>query len=106
MVPLDDAVQRLKNEILSQDWRLSSHRIERLEEALSCLRKRFRSRKAMFSILTMAVNVLDYKKKKGDDCQPEAIDFLKESMAHMVNLSIDSGNSVWWDFDRQTVKKA
>ncbi|HLA40605.1 MAG TPA: Gfo/Idh/MocA family oxidoreductase, partial [Candidatus Glassbacteria bacterium] len=27
------------------------------------------------------------------------------AVAHMVNMSIESGNSVYWDFERQTVKK-
>jgi predicted dehydrogenase len=27
------------------------------------------------------------------------------SVAHMVNQSIETGNSVWWDFERQTTKK-
>ncbi len=85
---IEDSVKKLKAEIIAQDWRLSSKRAAGIEEAFQCLRLRFKNRKATHAILIMAGSVLDYVKKRGGN-PPETIDFLKESMAHVVNLYED-----------------
>jgi len=85
----EESIQRLKTEILSQDWRLSDQRVETLGAAFSCLKKRFRNRKAAYSILVMANNVLVFVQRHGSRRVPGAIDFLKEAMAHIVNLYED-----------------
>jgi len=85
---IEDAIKKLKAEIIAQDWRLSPKRAAGLEEAFQCLRQRFKSRRATNAMLVMAGSVLDYIKKRGGT-PPETIDFLKESMAHVVNLYED-----------------
>lgn len=87
-VSLDDAVLRLKAEILAQDWRLSARRAARLEAAFSSLRGHFHDRKAIRAMLIMADNVLGYIKTHGAT-PPATIDFLKEAMAHVVSLHED-----------------
>ena len=85
---IEESIQRLKAEIIAQDWRLSQNRASQLEAAFACLRQRFKNRKATHAMLIMAGSVLDYIKKKGGT-PSETIDFLKEAMAHIVNLYED-----------------
>ena len=86
ILTIDESIQKLKTEILAQDWRLPQRRIESLEAAFACLKQRFKSRKSTLAILTMADNVLKYIKKYGLTAEPDFIDFLKESMAHVVTI--------------------
>jgi hypothetical protein len=83
---INESIKRLKVEIIAQDWGLSEKRIDLLEAAFSCLKQRFKNRKAAHAILIMAGSVLDYVKRKGESTPSESIDFLKEAMAHIVNL--------------------
>lgn len=85
---LEDAILRLKAEIIAQDWRLSPKRAEQLETAFASLRIHFANRKPIHAMLVMATNVLAYIKNRGAS-PPETIDFLKEAMAHVVNLHED-----------------
>jgi len=86
---LEESIQRLKAEILSQDWRLSEKRAELLAAAFDCLKRRFNNRKTAFAILVMATNVLVYIQKKGDRQIAGTVDFLKEAMAHIVTFYED-----------------
>jgi len=86
ILSIDESIQRLKAEIIAQDWGLSTKRIDLLEAAFACLQQRFKSRKAAHAILIMAGSVLDYVKRKGESTPTVSIDFLKEAMAHIVNL--------------------
>ncbi len=89
ILSIDESIQRLKAEIIAQDWSLSQKRITLLEASFTCLKHRFKSRKAAFAILTMAGSVLDYIKRRGENTPTVTIDFLKEAMAHIVNLYED-----------------
>lgn len=86
---IDESLQKLKAEILAQDWRLPPKRIEPLEEAFACLKQRFKSRKHVLAILTMADSVLLHLKKQEGDPLPQCLDFLKEAMAHVVSIHED-----------------
>lgn len=86
---IDESLQKLKAEILAQDWRLPPKRIEPLEQAFACLKQRFKNRKHVHAILTMADSVLLYVKKQEGDAPPQCIDFLKEAMAHVVSIHED-----------------
>jgi hypothetical protein len=83
---INESINRLKVEIIAQDWGLSTKRIDLLEAAFFCLKQRFKNRKAAHAILIMAGSVLEYVKRKGESTPSESIDFLKEAMAHIVNL--------------------
>ncbi len=89
ILSLDESIQKLKTEILSQDWSLSPRKIEPLQAAFTCLKNRFNTRKNALAILTMADSVLLYAQKRQDQIPPEFIDFLKETMAHVVNMYED-----------------
>ncbi|MGV1100177.1 hypothetical protein ACUUL3_12310 [Thiovibrio sp. JS02] len=87
---IEESIQKLKIEILSQDWSLSQKKIEPLEAAFTCLKNRFKTRKNAHAILTMADSVLQFAKKREAPLPPEFIDFLKETMAHVVNMYEES----------------
>lgn len=89
MLSLDESIQKLKTEILSQDWSLSQKKIAPLQAAFTCLENRFNTRKNALAILTMADSVLLYAQKRQGRIPPEFIDFLKEAMAHVVNMYED-----------------
>lgn len=90
ILSIDESIQKLKIEILSQDWTLSPKKIEPLEAAFTCLKNRFKTRKNAHSILIMADSVLQFAKKRDSTpVPPEFIDFLKEAMAHIVNMYED-----------------
>jgi hypothetical protein len=89
ILSLDESIQKLKTEILSQDWSLSPRKIEPLQAAFTCLKNRFKTRKNALAILSMADSVLLYAQKRQDQVPPEFIDFLKETMAHVVNMYED-----------------
>lgn len=86
---IDESLQKLKAEILAQDWRLPPKRIEPLEQAFACLKQRFKSRKHVYAILTMGESVLLHLKKQEGDPPPQCLDFLKEAMAHVVSIYED-----------------
>ncbi len=90
ILSIDESIQRLKAEIIAQDWSLSPKRIELLDSAFSCLKQRFKTRKEIHAILVMAGSVLNYIKKRRENSLPDTIDFLKEAMAHVVNLYEES----------------
>ena len=89
ILSIDESIQRFKSEIIAPDWRLNQKRADLLDAAISCMKQRFKSRKAALAILVMAANVLEYVKKRGDKLPPDSIDFLKEAMAHIVTLYED-----------------
>lgn len=90
ILSIDESIQRLKAEIIAQDWSLSPKRIELLDSAFSCLKQRFKTRKGIHAILVMAGSALNYIKKRKENSLPDTIDFLKEAMAHVVNLYEES----------------
>ncbi len=90
ILSIDESIQRLKAEILSQDWSLSQKRVKLLDTAFFSLKQRFKTRKGTHAILIMAGSALDYIKKKKENSIPDAIDFIKEAMAHVVNLYEES----------------
>ena len=89
ILSLDESIQKLKTEILSQDWSLSQRKIEPLQAAFTCLKNRFNTRKNALAILTMADSILLYAQKRQEQIPPEFVDFLKETMAHVVNMYED-----------------
>ncbi len=87
-IPVEEAIKRLKAEVIAQDWRLSPKRADSLEEAFQCLRQHFKTRKAIQAMLIMAGSVLEHIRRRNGK-PPETIDFLKEAMAHIVSLYED-----------------
>lgn len=99
----DSAIEQMRAEIIAQDWQLSSQRITRLREAFAHLSAFFKNRSHALALLRMACSVLDHIDQQGCD-EANALDFLKEDMAHIVNLYEDDE----YDPERteQTVRRA
>lgn len=89
ILSLDESILKLKTEIISQDWSLSHKKIEPLQAAFACLKNRFNTRKNALAILAMADSVLLYAQRRQEPVSPEFVDFLKETMAHVVNMYED-----------------
>ncbi len=85
-ITVEEAIQRLKWEIIAQDWSLSPKRILLLEKAFLFLKEHYADRKPVHNILTMADSLLHYIKDRGENIPSASIDFLKEAMAHVVNI--------------------
>jgi hypothetical protein len=88
-ISIDEAIQRLKAEIMAQDWQLSRRRSERLHVAFAVLDKAVAGRRGYDYILGMARGTLEYLDRHGRVARPEALDFLKESLAHLVTIVED-----------------
>ncbi len=84
IISTDEAIQQLRAEIIAPDWQLSPQRINRLKAAFARLNSYFKGRSHPLALLRMAASVIAHFEK--DDSQPNAIDFLKEDMAHIVTL--------------------
>lgn len=85
-ISIDESIQIFKAEIIAQDQRLSARRSEALLEACACLKLRFNSRKNVLALLGMAEGVIQYLRKRGGGADSECLDFLKETLAHVVNI--------------------
>lgn len=85
-MPMDEAVRRLKAEILSPDWRLTASRLGLLASALGSLRAALASRRDAVGVVTMAENVLHYIKRHQALDTYVLLAFLKEAMALAVSL--------------------
>lgn len=78
------AIEQLRAEIISQDWRLSPRRLVLLRAAFGRLSSFFALRSHALALLKMAVSVVNHLEQHG--VQAAALDFLKEDMAHIVSL--------------------
>ncbi|ADH86993.1 hypothetical protein [Desulfurivibrio alkaliphilus] len=85
-ISIDESIRIFKAEIISQDQRLPQRRSEPLLEACACLKQRFKSRKNILALLGMAEGVVLYMRKRQAVADPECLDFLKETLAHVVNI--------------------
>ncbi len=85
-MPMDEAVRRLKAEIIAPDWRLTVARIDLLEAALISLRHALAARRDALGVITMAENVLRYIKRHQALATYVLLAFLKEAMALAVSL--------------------
>lgn len=85
-MPMEEAVRRLKAEIIAPDWRLTASRIELLKSALGTLRHALAARRDALAVVTMAENVLRYIKRHQALATYVLLAFLKEAMALAVSL--------------------
>lgn len=72
---------------MATDWQLSPQRLIRLKAALFKLNSFFTNRSHALALLKMAISVVGHLEQYGN--QINAVDFLKEDMAHIVSLYED-----------------
>ena len=94
----------MKNEILAQDWRLSSRRIEMLSQAFAAVEREINGQRALSQMLGMARAALAYIERHGNSILPDVFDFQKESLAHLVNLIEDPDLTA--EKEEATIKRA
>ena len=82
----EEAIKHLKAEIMAQDWRINDRRLGMLDEAFKQLEPLFSERKSSRYIMGMAQGAMRYLKKHGERSLPDCLDFLKESLAHLVTI--------------------
>ncbi len=80
----DEAVARIRAEIMAADWRLNRRRAEGLRIALAVMEVGAERRKAFRYILEMARVALVYQEKHGDEAPPMVLDFLKQALAKVI----------------------
>lgn len=85
-ISIDESIRLFKTEIIAQDQRLPPRRSEPLLAACACLKQRFSSRKNILAILGMTEGVILYMGKRQAAADPDCLDFLKEALAHVVNI--------------------
>jgi hypothetical protein len=96
------ALDQLRAEILSPDWRLSPQRLGRLRAALCRLNTFFAHRRHLLALLKMAISVVVFLEEEGD--QTTAVDFLKEALAHIVRLHEEEDHDP--DHEQEIVRRA
>lgn len=85
-ISIDESIRLFKTEIIAQDQRLPQRRSEPLLEACGCLKQRFSTRKNVLAILGMTEGVILYMRKHQATANPDCLDFVKEALAHVVNI--------------------
>lgn len=93
----------MRTEIIAQDWQLNSQRIAKLREAFAHLSDFFKKHSHALALIKMAYSVLEHIEQQGGD-EANALDFLKEDMAHIVNLYEDDEYNP--ERSEQTVRRA
>jgi len=81
---LDDALLRLKGEILAPDWRLNERRAAGLLRALAVVEGDTRHRWPVLMVCAMARAAVDYLRPRGSAAPPAVLDFLKQVLAQLV----------------------
>lgn len=83
---LDEALLRLKAEVLAPDWRLNERRAAGLLQALAVVAAGCRGRRPLLGICGMSRAALDYHRARGEGAPPAVLDFGKQALAHLVAL--------------------
>ena len=85
----EEALARIKAEILAADWRLNRRRVEGLRLALAVVAGGVVGRRSLASLVEMARVALDCHDRCGESAPPAVLDFLKLDLARLVDLLED-----------------
>lgn len=80
----EEAVARIKGEVLAADWRLNRRRGAALGEALRVVAGELAGRRAALSLVEMARVALAYQEQHGEGAPPPVLDFLKQALAQVI----------------------
>ncbi len=83
---VDEAILRLKAELLAADWRLNDRRAALLRQALTAVDNAAGHRRGLRAIVGMARAALDYQERRQWQAPPAVLDFLKQALARLVSL--------------------
>lgn len=82
----EEAVARIRAEIIAADWRLNRRRAAALVAALAAVEADAGERKTFRYLLEMARAALAYLDKHGDEAPPMVLDFLKQALAQVISV--------------------
>lgn len=80
----EEAVARIKAEILAADWSLNRRRAAALTTALAVVEAGANGRKTFRYLLDMARAALIYQDKHREAAPPMVLDFLKQALAQVI----------------------
>jgi len=83
----EEAMARIRAEIIAADWRLNRRRAAALLEALVVVEAGADRRKTFRYLLEMARVALAYQERHGDAAPPMVLDFLKAALAQVIAVS-------------------
>lgn len=85
----DEAMARIRAEIIASDWRLNRRRSEALRAALTVLAADAGGRPSFRYLLEMAGAAMTYQEKRGETAPPMVLDFLKQALAWVIAVAED-----------------
>ncbi len=88
---VDEAILRLKAELLAADWRLNDRRGRFLRQALAAIDSACGWRRELRAITGMARAALDYQERRQWQAPPAVLDFLKQALAQLDSLLEEDG---------------
>lgn len=97
----EEALARIRAEIMASDWRLNRRRAEGLRIALTAVELGANGRKSFRYLLEMARVAVAYQEKHGEAAPPRVLDFLKQALAQVVavleedDLSDEQGTEIF-----------
>ena len=85
----EEALARIKAEIMASDWRLNRRRIEGLRLALQVVSGGLSGRRSLAHLVATAEAALTWQERLGESAPPAVLDFLKHNLARLVDLLED-----------------
>lgn len=86
----EEALARIKAEVLAADWRLNRRRIEGLRRALGVVAAELAGRRrSLLHLVEMAREALLWQERCGESASPAVLDFLKQILARLADLLED-----------------
>lgn len=85
----EEALARIKAEILAPDWRLNRRRAAGLRVALAVVAGDLAGRRSLGLLVQMAATVLACQEQQGEAAPPALLDFLKQNLAGLADLLDD-----------------
>lgn len=86
---MEEALARIKAEVLAPDWRLNRRRAEGLRLALSVVTGGLAGRRSLGHLVEIALVTLACQDRYGEEAPPTVLDFLKQVLARLADLLED-----------------
>lgn len=85
----EEALTRIKAEVMAADWRLNRRRVEGLRLALAVVAGDLAERRSLGHLVAMARAALACQSRYGEEAPPAVLDFLKQVLARLADLLED-----------------
>ncbi len=85
----EEALARIKAEVMAPDWRLNRRRVEGLRLALAVVSVSLAGRRSLGLLVEIALVTLACQDRYGEEAPPAVLDFLKQVLARLADLLED-----------------